>query len=400
MKNNQFFKTVNVENSIVEELKNEKTQIGYYDLPQQDITQIVEFSKSVTKKNIVIVGIGGSSLGTKAVYDFLRYSNDFSKRLIFCESTDPVLLNSTFKDLELNDTLFLIISKSGNTIETISIFKYILTKVQLNSDSFVIISDLNSPLHQLSLDENLPYFEIPSNVGGRFSVLSAVGLLPLALIGVDIQSLLNGAKNIKDSFFNGQYMYEQIIHKASFYAKNTNKYNINCLFSYSESLRSFNDWYVQLWGESLGKQQLNSVINLGLTPIGLIGPTDQHSFLQLIVEGKRDKSVTFIKVKDFNIEMPVPDISIKNLEKLDFINNVEFSTLINKQADSIIESLSNKGDIPLDIIEIEHINEFTIGELFYYFELLTSTVAKMININAYDQPGVEEGKKILRGYFD
>lgn len=400
MNNNQFFKAVRTEDKVLEDLRQEQKNIGYYDLPEQDISNIQSFAKTITKKNIVVIGIGGSSLGTKAVYDFLRYSHEFEKNLIFCESTDPVLLNSTFKNLNLEDTLFLIISKSGNTIETVSIFKYILTKVELDANNFVIISDLNSSLHKLSQDENLPYFEIPSNVGGRFSVLSAVGLVPLAILGVDIQALLHGAKNIKDSFFNQEVMYDAIVNKASFYAKNTNKHNINCLFSYSESLRSFNDWYVQLWGESLGKQQLNSCINVGLTPIGLIGPTDQHSFLQLIVEGKRDKSVTFIKVKDFDIHLEVPDVSIKNLEKLDFINKVEFSTLINKQADSIIESLSNRGDIPLDIIEIDNINEYTIGELFFYFELLTSAVGKMININAYDQPGVEEGKKILRGYFD
>lgn len=121
--------------------------------------------------------------------------------------------------------------------------------------------------------------------------------------------------------------------------------------------------------------------------------------MQLIVEGKRDKSVTFIKVKDFDSVLKIPNISIPYLENLDYVNEIDFSDLINKQADSIIESLLNKNDIPLDIIEIEKINEEAIGELFFYFELLTSVVAKMINVNAYDQPGVEEGKKILRGYF-
>ncbi len=400
MNNKQFFSVPYIENNILEQLLEEQGEIGYYDLPSVNIDNIKNFSKSIKKNNIVIVGIGGSSLGTKAVYDFLRYSNKQEKKLHFCESTDPVLLNSTFKDLDLEDTLFLIISKSGSTIETVSIFKYILTKVELTRENFVIISDKGSPLESLAIDKDLPYFEIPQNVGGRFSVLSTVGLVPLAIIGVDIQKLLDGAQKIKDSFFNKGESFTEIVTKASFYAKNVSKYNINCLFSYSESLRSFNDWYIQLWGESLGKRQRHSYLNVGLTPIGLIGPTDQHSFLQLIVEGTRDKSVTFIKVKDFDVHMQIPDISIPHLEKLDFINDTDFSSLINKQADSIIESLANKGDIPLDIIEIDAINEQTIGELFFYYELLTSTVAKMLDINAYDQPGVEDGKKILRGYFD
>lgn len=302
--------------------------------------------------------------------------------------------------LNLKDSLFIIISKSGSTIETVSIFKYILSLVPLSQEQFVIISDKGSALYKLAQSKELPYFEIPANVGGRFSVLSSVGLLPLAILGVDIKMLLQGALKIKKSFFEQGQSYQEISHKASFYAKNIGKYNINCLFSYSEAFRSFNAWYVQLWGESLGKKQINSYLNVGLTPIGLIGPTDQHSFLQLIVEGKRDKSVTFIKVKDFDCTLKIPTVSIPFLENLDYVNEVNFSDLINKQADSIIESLLNKNDIPLDIIEIEKINEEAIGELFFYFELLTSVVAKMINVNAYDQPGVEDGKKILRGFFN
>lgn len=400
MHNNQFFNSSKIKNNILDEIKKEEKEIGYYSLPEQDISNIISFSKTVKKNNIIVVGIGGSTLGSKAVYDFLRYSHDFDKNLLFCESTDPVLLNNTFKNLDLDDSIFIIISKSGSTIETISTFKYILTKVPLTKENFIVVSDKNSSLHKLSQEKELAFFEIPSNVGGRFSVLSAVGLLPLALIGVDIKALLQGAKNIKDDFFSQKEIYNKLVNKASFYAKNTEKYNINCLFSYSESLRSFNDWYIQLWGESLGKKQINSYLNVGLTPIGLIGPTDQHSFLQLIIEGKRDKSVTFIKVKDFDIEVKIPDISIPNLESLDFINNLCFSELINKQADSIIESLGNEGDIPLDIIEIETIDETSIGELFFYYELLTSLTAKMLNVNAYDQPGVEDGKKILRGFFN
>ena len=399
MNNTQYFGMAFGSDKLFDDIRSEQDQIGYYNLPEQDINSIFEFVPKIRKNNIVVVGIGGSSLGTYAVYDFLKYSKNFNKNIRFLESTDPVLINATLNEFDLNDTLFIIISKSGSTVETISTFKYLLSKVELNSDNFIIISDANSSLHKLALKNGLEFFEIPSNVGGRFSVLSPVGLVPLALIGVDIKALLKGAKKIKDMFFSKDDIYEKLVNKAIFYAKNSNKYNINCLFSYSEVFRGFNSWYVQLWGESLGKKQLNSELNVGLTPIGLIGPTDQHSFLQLIVEGKRDKSVTFIKVKDFETTLKIPDISIEFLEKLDYINNTDFSSLINMQADSIIKSLSNDGNIPLDIIEIDKIDEETIGELFFYYELLTSMVAKLINVNAYDQPGVEEGKKILRGFF-
>jgi len=397
--NQQFFESKNINHKVFQDITDEQDSIGYYNLPNQDVKYIQEYSKKVTKKNIVIVGIGGSSLGSYAVYEFLKYTKEFEKNIIFCESTDPVLLNSTLNKLDLEDTLFLIISKSGNTVETISIFKYILSLVEFTKENFIIVSDKDSSLHKLSQDKNIDFFEIPSNVGGRFSVLSTVGLVPLALVGVDIQKLLDGAKNIKDKFFNKDKVYEELMNKSNFYAKNISKFNINCLFSYSEAFRGFNSWYVQLWGESLGKRQIHSSLNVGLTPIGLIGPTDQHSFLQLIAEGKRDKSVTFLKVKDFKSTIKIPDISIKYIDHLDYINNTDFSSLINMQADSIIQSLSNS-DIPLDIIEIDEINEYTIGELFYYYELLTSLVSKHFDVNAYDQPGVEDGKKILRSFFD
>ena len=399
MTNKQFFESKNINHSVFEDILDEQKNIGYYNLPNQDVKYIQEYAKKITKKNIVIVGIGGSTLGSYAVYEFLKYTKEFDKNIIFCESTDPVLISSNLKNLDLEDTIFLIISKSGNTVETISIFKYILTLVELKSENFIILSEKNSALHKLSLDKQIDFFEIPSNVGGRFSVLSTVGLVPLALIGVDIQKLLDGAKKIKDDFFNKNELYDKMLEKASFYAMNTRKHNINCLFSYSEAFRGFNSWYVQLWGESLGKRQIHSSLNVGLTPIGLIGPTDQHSFLQLIVEGNRDKSVTFLKVKDFKSNIKIPDITIDHLEHLDYINGTDFSSLINMQADSIIKSLSNLGDIPLDIIEIEEITEETIGELFYYYELLTSIVSKFLDVNAYDQPGVEDGKKILRGFF-
>ena len=160
-------------------------------------------------------------------------------------------------------------------------------------------------------------------------------------------------------------------------------------------MQYFNQWYVQLWGESLGKRQKNSAFNVGLTPIGLTGPKDQHSFLQLLAEGTRDKTVTFIKLAQFENTPNIPDISLANLESLDLINNLEFSQLINLQADSIIESLKEFQRIPLDEITIQKQDEFSMGQLIYYYELLTSLVGDLLNINTYDQPGVESGKEIL-----
>jgi glucose-6-phosphate isomerase len=161
-------------------------------------------------------------------------------------------------------------------------------------------------------------------------------------------------------------------------------------------LRYFTEWYVQLWGESLGKKQQNSAFHVGVTPIGLIGPKDQHSFLQLIVEGTRDKSVTFIKIKDFQNELTIPNITLPHLESLDILNGLTFHDLITMQSDAVIEALLNQKDIPLDEIIIERVDEESIGQLIYYYELLTSLVGQLINVNTYDQPGVESGKIILK----
>jgi glucose-6-phosphate isomerase len=148
-------------------------------------------------------------------------------------------------------------------------------------------------------------------------------------------------------------------------------------------------------GRKLKQETKNSAFNVGLTPIGLIGPKDQHSFLQLLSEGTRDKSVTFIKLKAFDNHQKVPNITLEKLETLDLINQVEFSTLINMQADAIIESLKEHTRIPLDDITLQKQDEFSIGQLIYYYELLTSLVGDLLNINTYNQPSVDSSKNIL-----
>jgi glucose-6-phosphate isomerase len=392
MKHSIFFETniKNQEFNLNDEIKN----IGFYDLPEQDITEIINLSKKIKQKYIVVIGIGGSSLGAEAVFQFISSRKKLNKEMIFLDTTDPITISNKLKKVDLTSSIFIAISKSGTTIESMAILKLIKSLVKLDLNNLIVITDKNSPLEKFAKQNKLRIFNIPKNVGGRYSVLSVVGLVPLAIAGIDIQALLNGAKNIKDEFFQNQKD-SLIAKKAEFYSTSCSYFDQNCLFSYSEALRSFNNWYIQLWAESLGKKQLNSSLNVGLTPIGLIGPTDQHSFLQLIIEGKRDKTITIIKVKDFQNNLKIPDISLENLENLDILNNLDFSELINLQADSTMEALIKMG-FPVDLIEIEQIDEVAIGELIFYYELLTALTAKHLGINAYDQPGVELGKKILK----
>ncbi len=373
----------------------EKEYIGYYNLVHQDSTSFKEYAKSVKQTNIVAIGIGGSTLGTYAIYKFLKHSKTLSKQLYFLETTDPIDIKSKVEAIDLNDTLFIVISKSGTTIETISIFKYINSLVKCDKNNTLVITDSDSKLNTYAETNNIKTFEIPKDVGGRFSVFSAVGLLPLAIVGIDIDELLNGAKEVYNSFFNKKKYYLRLLKKARFFAEYKNSFNINVVFSYSSRLEGFNKWYIQLWGESLGKVDINST-NQGLTPIGIIGPIDQHSFLQLIVEGRRDKTVTVIKVDDFNNDLKIPHIKLDGLEELDYIEGIEFSSLINSQADATIESINNLNDIPCDVITIDGVSESSCASLMYEYELLTSICAKFMYIDAYNQPGVESGKIILK----
>jgi len=401
MKNRIYFNSCENQQKQKEELysniEEESSTIGYYALPSQNVEDILEFCNDFDDnvENIVVLGIGGSSLGAKAIYEFLKPVKRPKRKLYFFESTDPLNIMEILSKIEIKKSHFMVISKSGTTVETISIFKYLYAK-EKDASRYTFITDENSALDKFAKEIGSKTFYLPQNVGGRFSVLSVVGLLPLALCGVDIKELLKGANQVKESFFNDGYLKELLLNKAIFYAKYHTTYNINCLFAYSETLRYFTEWYVQLWGESLGKKQSNSAFHVGVTPIGLIGPKDQHSFLQLIVEGTRDKSVTFIKVDDFQNELAIPSSTLPHLESLDTLNNITFHDLITMQSDSVIEALLEQGDIPLDEIIVKRVDEECIGELIYYYEILTSLVGQLINVNTYNQPGVESGKIILK----
>ncbi len=401
--------------AIVEEAEGD--EVGYYHLPDDQalVSRIEAFvlERDLAREsleNVVVLGIGGSSLGTKAIDTLLalthhrdesrlRRRND--KNLIFLENVDPNEIEENLKGVRVENSIFIVISKSGGTIETTSSLKYLLGRFEIGfddarfRDSFVVVTDEHSPLDRMAQEYGVKAFHIPANVGGRFSVLSSVGLLPLCILGYDIGELLKGAKELKESFFAKKE--DALIQKAYFYASRKEQIPMNVLFSYSSAFKYFNQWYVQLWGESLGKLNLDGE-HVGLTPIGLIGSIDQHSFLQLIIEGPKDKSVTMIKVENFENDLKIPNISIPHLEKTDFINNHTFNELINAQCDATMQSILDQG-VPVDRIVIDRLSERSVGYLIFYYELLTSLVGYFLHINTYDQPGVELGKEILKKRF-
>ena len=390
---NKNFYQIRDNDIIFERVLKEVENIGYYKLPFANIDHILNYSKEIRKKYIIVIGIGGSSLGSRAIYEFLSLKNGFIRKIVFIESTDPADINSKLGDIDINDSLFLFISKSGTTVETISMIKYLSILTTLDKDNSVVITGEDNPLRTFAENNDIKIFTLDENIGGRFSVFSVVGLLPLALIGVDIENMLNGAKKVYNSFFNKEKSYNMLIEKARFMVENKSRFNINVVFSYSSSLEFFNKWYIQLWAESLGKINVNGT-RQGLTPIGLVGPVDQHSFLQLIMEGTRDKTVTFITIDDFEEKIFIPKNSI--IKEMDYLDGISFSKLINNQADATIQAINDIKKIPYDVITIDKVDEYNIAELMYSYELLVSIIGSFLQINTYDQPGVESGKIILK----
>lgn len=367
-------------------MSDELGDIGYYGLPDIGDTASLERikSKHKDKQNVVLIGVGGSSLGAKAISQMLGLE------IIFIDNLDESVIGAALPKISLENSVFIISSKSGTTIETISIYKVLLGALKPKSyENFIFITDEGSPLENYAKNVGAELFFIPKNVGGRFSVLSNCGLVPLALAGADIKGILDGAKAIKERFLaqNDPLILQKAHHYATHWAA-----KINVLFSYDSRLKAFNEWYIQLWAESLGKRR--GYKRMGLTPVGLVGSADQHSFLQLIMDGPKDKSVTFLKVLAKN-EIIVPDINLEFLEKCDFTNSLSVSSIQNSQSLATLQALKSE-NISTDEITLDALDEWHAGALIYYYELLTSACGVMLGVNTYDQPGVELGKLLLK----
>jgi len=395
MKYSRNFYQIKSNEEIFSIIKGEKSKIGYYNLPFQDISIIKKYCSSIKANYIVLIGVGGSSLGTKAIFEFLDPTFRYEKKLVFLDTSDPRKINNCLSKIDLLSSHFVVVSKSGKTIEVNAILKHIDNFVDISKKNSTVISESGSPLHKFALKNTIPFFEIRKNIGGRFSVFSPVGLIPLAMVGIKIEMLLSGCRKVHDDFFSQGNYYKNIFEKARFIVENKSRFSINTLFSYSSFLEGFNKWYVQLWAESLGKKNVNQT-RQGLTPIGLTGPEDQHSFLQLICDGVRNKTITFITIDQDESDKQ----KIKLKDKFSDLNSispydVDLEVLLKLQSIATMESLLTQDDIPIDMIKIPTIDEYNIAKLMYSFQLLTSCIGAFLQINTYDQPGVEHGKKIL-----
>ena len=277
--------------------------------------------------NVLVLGIGGSALGGMAVCEALlkpywnllatEQRNNFP-RIFFLDNVDPDQINGLLNILDLKKTLVNVITKSGSTAETMSQFMILKNKLQEElGDNYVrhivATTDKNSGiLRQISNEEGYKTFVIPDDVGGRFSVFSAVGLLPFALVGIDIEELVQGVKDMDLALKNTDIRHNIAAQNALIhYLMDTQKgKNLSVMMPYSTRLKYVADWFVQLWAESLGKEKDNdgNVVHIGPTPIKALGATDQHSQIQLYNEGPNNKLINFIRVKEFDTTLEIPKI--------------------------------------------------------------------------------------------
>lgn len=390
--------------------------LGWTELPynQSEIVKEIEnYSKHVREKYeyFVVLGIGGSALGPIAVFQALKHLhyNDLPRqkrggpKFYVEDNVDPERMDSLFDVIEPDKTLFNVVSKSGATSETMAqyliIFDYIKKRLGKNvADHIVVTTSQNSGnLIKLAKEEGYYSFYIPDSVGGRFSELCPVGLLPASVIGVDIAEMLEGAKYMDEVCMTSNIKTNPALAFAVVqYLSMKEGKNVSVMMPYADSLKYMSDWYAQLWAESLGKIDKNGISH-GQTPVKALGVTDQHSQVQLYVEGPSDKVVTFIKVENFRSKVKIPG-GLEQFPDVAFLSGHTLNELIDTELFSTAYALATRGK-PNNMIIFPEVNAFTLGEFMFMLELATAYAGEMLGINTYDQPGVEAGKNATYAMF-
>ena len=369
-----------------------------------------EFAAMVENRfdNVLILGLGGSALGGKAVCEALLppYWNFLTKeqrnnypRIFFLDNIDPDQMNSLLKILDLKKTLVNVVTKSGSTAEVMAQYMVLkdLMEKELGDDyrkNVIATTDKNiGILKQLSDQEGYKTFYIPDDVEGRFSVFSAVGLLPFALVGINIEEITQGIKDMDLALKNTDINYNIAAQNALIHylmdVKRGKK--ISVMMPYSNRLRFVADWYCQLWAESLGKERdkNNNIVNTGQTPVKAIGVTDQHSQIQLYNEGPNDKIINFLRVKEFDTTLEIPNIF--EYTGISYLGGKTMNQLFQAEADSTMASLIDYKR-PNVTITIPKVTPYYLGQLLYMFEVQTAITGALYNIDAFNQPGVEQSK--------
>lgn len=383
-------------------INNARTQFFYtFNRSELEVSSKRVYEQFSDRKVFVHIGIGGSSLGPEMMVNALQ-KND--RKFIFINNIDPEELHSQMKTIagyDLKDCLFYFVSKSGGTAETLAALAIVTQLFDSRGISpkdyknyFVFATDPSkSELLTLSKEWDITTLEVPSDVGGRFSSLTPVGFLPLLFAGMDLDLFLKGAVDAQLALLSEDGSKNEMIACAEYlyHLKIKKSISQTVLMPYSSKLRSFSFWFTQLWAESLGKKKnrKGEMVNDGFTPIVGYGATDQHSQMQLFMEGPNDKAFFIIEVENFAHDFPLHStLKSNNLQKLSTFN---LSQLMKAEMEGSIKAL-REAERNIIHVKIARNDEYHLAQLILFFESLTALMGDYLMIDPFDQPGVEAGK--------
>ena len=376
--NENLKKTKKIFNSFLVDLKNNQIPL----LESYEKNYAFDFSTAIVKKfskykNIIVIGMGGSILGTKSIYTFLK--KKIKKNVFFFDNLDGNL-NLKYKEIKsLSNACFIVVSKSGNTLETITNLGTVFSKNLIKNKLIVITEFTDNALMTIANKYNAEIIEHKKYIGGRYSVLSETGMLPAAMMGLNLDKFRNLSKLIK----NKNFVTSLIRNVASIYSLNLKGINNSVILNYDSDLNDLGYWYQQLVAESLGKK------GKGINPMLSFGPKDHHSLLQLYLEGPRDKFFTFFNSSKKENIIKVSNNFIPNNMK--FLKNKNLEFIVNAQCKAT-KNIFKLKKIPFRQITFNKKNEDELGEVFTFFVLETILLARLMNVDPFDQPAVEEVK--------
>lgn len=387
--------------------------LGWMTLPHQDMSEILAFADRNRGRfdSLLVIGIGGSALGTIALATALLplHYNELepgdrghSPRLYVLDNVDPDETAAVLGRLDLSRTLVNVISKSGTTGETMAGYLVVRERLQAAlgakavDDHLVFTTDpKGGVLRKIGSQLGVPMFDLPPGAGGRYSVLSPVGLLPAALTGMDIGELLSGAADMATWIADSQGWENPACAFAGVHYLEDGRLGrrVSVMMPYSARLRDLADWYRQLWAESLGKavDRQGREVNVGPLPVKALGVTDQHSQLQLYAEGPDDKVITFVGVGEFAETVPIPGPG-PEAEELEYLGGHSLAELLWAEQKSTAWALAQEGR-PSLTITVPRVDAFSVGSLMYMLEMATAIAGELYDIDAFNQPGVELSKQ-------
>ena len=384
--------------------------VGFVDLPSatQLLDQVTDFVERARGKHddLVILGIGGSALGPIALRTALGPSGwnmlddsarDNYPRLHVLDNVDPETIAALLGRLRLSRTLFIVTSKSGGTAETMAQFlivhdRLVRDRLALGEHLVFVTDPKQGALRPLAERLKVPALDIPPNIGGRFSVLTPVGTLPAALMGIDVKSLLSGAGEMAQRCEGGNLASNPagVYATLQWLADTQLRKSIAVFMPYSDPLRDFAGWFVQLWAESLGKKRPDGQ-SVGSTPLAAVGATDQHAQVQLFMEGPADKTVTFVSVRERATDVKIP-AAFPDVKELGYLAGHSLGELIHIEQQATAGALARRGR-PNMTIHLDRVDAGHVGQLMMFLEIATAYAGQLYGIDAFNQPGVEMGKQ-------